>query len=104
MAGWLSMKRVALIAVTVGIMNFVAFVAGTFIVGGDAINADSRCPPGRHCLWDKRLQEPCNEVSEGIYLYSKWHAYSVFLSWPPVIASLLYLNRRVRRTIFRRPR
>ncbi len=44
MAGWLSMKRVALIAVTVGIMNFVAFVAGTFIVGGDAINADFTMP------------------------------------------------------------
>jgi hypothetical protein len=75
-----------------GLINFGAFVVGTLVVGGDAVNGDISC--GRHAekyyLFDKRLPNPCHEVSKGVYLYSKVHCWSIFLSWPFVVAAALY--------------
>jgi len=85
------MKRWANIAIIVGMLNFGAFVIGTFVVGGDAVNVGQSCPPGNY-LWDKRLTNPCYEVSRGVYIYSKAHVYSIFLSWPLVMAGTLYLS------------
>ena len=86
------------IAVYAGMLNFVVFVIGTFIVGGDAMNARQSCAPGNY-LWDKSLTNRCHEVSRAIYLYSKAHVYSVFLSWPLVMAGAAYLAyvKRARR-------
>jgi hypothetical protein len=76
----------------VGLLNFGAFVVGTLIVGGDAVNGDATC--GRHMgqyyLFDKSLPNPCHEVPEDVYLYSKVHCWSIFLSWPFVMAAGFY--------------
>jgi len=83
-------------------VNFFAFIGGTFLVGGDAVNGDAKCPPRRHYLWDKpgtrylwdqMRSDRCHEVGRAVYLYSKAHCYSVFLSWPLAMAGGFYLNR-----------
>jgi hypothetical protein len=87
------MRRLAVIVVVVGVLNFAAFIVGTFIVGGDAVNGRSSCPPGGKYLWDKRQSNPCHEVSNAVYLYSTMHTWSLFGSWPFVMMALVYLNR-----------
>jgi hypothetical protein len=76
----------------VGLLNFGAFVVGTLIVGGDAVNGDATCGrhTGQYYLFDKRLPNPCREVSKDVYLYSKIHSWSLFLSWPLVMAAGFY--------------
>ncbi|PYP94413.1 MAG: hypothetical protein DMD38_15840 [Gemmatimonadetes bacterium] len=94
------MKRLAQVIVFVGFVNFLAFVVGTFIVGGDAINGHSLCPAGKHYLYDKLRDEPCHEVSAATYRYSKLHSYFTFISFPLAMAGGVLLNRlRKRSTI-----
>lgn len=88
------MRRVATALVFIGLLNFVAFLVGTFVVGGDAVNGDSSCPAGHHYLWDKSRPIPCHQVSDSVYRYSKIHTYSVLVSWPFIIVAGIWLNRR----------
>ena len=97
-ASHVSMNKAIVIFVLATILNFAAFGAGTCIVGGDAVTGTSMCPPGNY-LWDKRLPQPCHEVSESIYRYSKFHAYSVFISWPIAIIAGIYLNGGIKSTL-----
>jgi hypothetical protein len=92
MAMAFSMRRIFAVACLLGILNFAAFVVGTFIVGGDAINGGSSCPAGGFYLWDKTEPDPCRQVSQSTYWYSKLHAYSVIVSWPIIIVASIYLN------------
>jgi hypothetical protein len=87
------MKRALAVAILLGILNFAAFIVGTFVVGGDAVNGASSCPAGQHYLWDKTKPDHCRQVSDSIYWYSKIHAYSVIVSWPIIIVAVMYLNR-----------
>ena len=86
------MRGLATSFMILGLLNFGLFVAGTFVVGGDAVNGDFSCPhvAGTYYLSDKGH---CHEVSRQQYLYSKGHCWSVFLSWPVVVASIFYLRR-----------
>ena len=86
-------KRTLAVACLLGVLNFVAFLAGTFAVGGDALNGDSSCPAGGYYLWNKTESDPCHQVSRSTYWYSKIHAYSVIVSWPNIIVAGIYLNR-----------
>jgi hypothetical protein len=84
-------KAIAIFALA-SFLNFFVFLVGTFILGGDAVSGASNCPPGNY-IWDKRLPQPCHEVSPAVYAYSKLHTYSVFVSWPLAVAGLIYLDR-----------
>lgn len=86
-----TMKKWATFAVYAGILNFALFAIGTFVVGGDAVNARQLCPAGNY-LWDKSFPSPCHEISRAVYLNGKGHVYSLLLSWPFVIGSALYLS------------
>ncbi len=90
------MRKAARAALILGVLNFVAFASGTLIVGGDALNAHSRCArlPGKYYLWDKGLANPCHQVSRGAYLYSELHISSVLLTWPFVMLAGFYEWRR----------
>jgi len=90
------MRGLATSVIILGFLNFGLFVAGTFIVGGDAVNGDLSCPhvAGTYYLWDKQRAEHCHEVSREQYLYSKGHCWSVFVSWPFVMGSLFYAHYR----------
>jgi len=85
-------RRAFAVASLVGIVNVVAFMVGTYVVGGDAINGESSCPAGPY-LWDKTRPDPCHEVSQAVYRYSKIHAYSVIVSLPLFIIGGLWLSR-----------
>jgi hypothetical protein len=56
------------------------------------VNGDGTCGHhvGKYYLYAKRLPNACHEVSRGVYLYSKIHCWSLFLSWPFVMVAGLY--------------
>jgi hypothetical protein len=57
-------------------INFFAFVAGTFIFGGDTIGGMEA--DGKYYL---RQKEHLLEVSKTVFLYSKYHGLSVVWSF-----------------------
>jgi hypothetical protein len=63
-----------------GILNFLAFVAGAFVLGGDAANG--KIAGGHFYLAE---HGKLTEVSEAVYTYSLWHVRSVFLTHPLAI-------------------
>jgi len=72
--------RIASWGVTLGILNFILFVAVSLAIGGDAINGGIE--NGQYYLGGGGQH---TQVPYLIYLYSELHAYSVFLSWPLVM-------------------
>ena len=57
-------------------INFVLFFIGSFILGGDAING--HIEDGKYYL---RMKEQLTEVSESVFMYSKYHSLSVIWSF-----------------------
>jgi hypothetical protein len=64
--GWALRCAVVLIA-----LNFFAFIAGNFYLGGDALNGYMRAGHYFVCA-----HGGCREVSRSVWLYSYWHALS----------------------------
>jgi hypothetical protein len=54
-------------------MNFLAFVAGSVHLGGDALNGYVRADHYYVCA-----RGSCNQVSQTTWKYSYWHAISAF--------------------------
>jgi len=81
----------AIAAVTA--VNFVAFVAMTFYLGGDALNGHVR---DGHYFLGLHSNGPFTEVSPAVFSYSKWHAFTVIASIGFVLAAELW--RRGRRS------
>jgi len=50
------------------VINFILFVAGSFYLGGDALNGYRR--DGHYFL---RMYSTFTEVSRSVFLYSEWH-------------------------------
>ena len=82
----------------------VFFACALFVVHGDAVNGDATCS-GAHYVWDhagsrflwtRGAPNPCREVSRGVYLYSKAHVYSLFVTFPPAILGGWYVKMRKR--------
>ena len=77
-----------------GILNFLIFVAIACYLGGDAVNG--KVEEGRYYLFGVRAvagQKVYTEVSESVFRYSQWHAYSVLVSWPLVMTAAYVANR-----------
>lgn len=76
-------RRVTLL---IGILNFVVFVALATYLGGDAVNGKTE--GGRYYLYGPRKSggKGYTEVSQQVFTYSKWHVYSIFATWPFVMA------------------
>lgn len=90
-------KRIYPIFVAIVILNFVVFIGLAMHLGGDAVNGMKES--GRFYLWGYNVHtgtKGYTEVSSIVYQYSKWHVYSIFVSWPIMIASGLVAQRRKR--------
>ena len=83
----------------VTILNFVIFAAVATYLGGDAVNG--RIEGGRYYLFGVRTENGWKkrhtEVSERVFTYSKWHAYSVIVTWPLMMAAGIGAQRLKKR-------
>jgi hypothetical protein len=97
-------------------LNFAAFMAGAFCLGGEAVNG--RVENGRYLIATTfslsfpmnqfatpRSQWPPNrpgyrEVSAATFYYSKWHGLSVLISWPPMMFASFFANLRRKRRAY----
>jgi hypothetical protein len=92
---WTKRVRIAsrmMVALTM--LNFVIFVAIATYLGGDAING--KVEGGHYYLFGARSEsghKVYTEVSERVFNYSKWHVYSVWVTWPLAMAEAIALNR-----------
>jgi hypothetical protein len=78
----------------VGVLNFLIFVAGAIYLGGDAVNG--KVEDGHYYLFGVRtesVRKVYTEVTEPVFTYSRWHVYSIFVTWPLVMAAALASNR-----------
>jgi hypothetical protein len=69
------------------VVNFLIFVAVAWYLGGDAING--KIERGRYYLFGVAAAnggKVYHEVSEAVFIYSKWHVYSIFVTWPLLMA------------------
>lgn len=83
-----SFQRFCKLLIILGLLNFGAFLAGTLYLGGDAVNG--KVEAGRYYVFGLRVQswqKVYTEVSEPVFTYSKWHAYSVMATWPVLMAA-----------------
>jgi hypothetical protein len=84
--------------IAVGTLNFLIFVAGATYLGGDAVNG--KIEGGRYYLFGVRTEsgrKVYREVSRPVFTYSRWHVYSIFVTWPLVMAAAVVRNRYKKR-------
>jgi hypothetical protein len=73
--------------VAITVANFLLFVVAAIYLGGDAVNG--KVENGRYYVFGSRTEfgrKVHTEVTESVFRYSKWHASSVFITWPLMIA------------------
>jgi hypothetical protein len=58
-------------------VDFAAFVLVSIFIGGDAINGHILDGYYFVCMHDR-----CHEVAKAVFEYSRWHAISLFVSFP----------------------
>jgi hypothetical protein len=81
--------RNALIAI--GFLNFVLFIVGTLYLGGDAWSG--KIEGGKYYVWGYHNgTKEYSEVSRAAFDYSRFHVYSVMVTWPLMILAGLYLH------------
>lgn len=72
-----------------GMTNFVVFFLGALYLGGDAVNG--RTVDGHYFLANKGH---LTEVSHAVFMYSKCHTLSIFITHPLAILCAWRLNRQ----------
>jgi hypothetical protein len=79
------------------LLNFFLFVAGSSYIGGDAVNG--KISEGRYYVWGNHWSDAkgYREVSRSVFIYSRLHAYSVFISWSLMFISGIALEQMRRR-------
>ena len=76
------------VIVGLGLVNFLAFFVAAVYLGGDAVNG--KMEAGHFFLMSHgRL----TEVNEDVFAYSKWHAYSVWITHPLALIAAYWYNR-----------
>ena len=78
-------KRIAKILGFIALVNFVAFLIGVFILGGDAITGHAS---GGHYYLG--YQRHLKEVSRSEFVYSWWHTASMFVTHALAMLAALY--------------
>jgi len=74
--------------IAIGMLNFLIFIAAAIYLGGDAVNG--KVEGGRYYLFGARTEsgrKVYTEVTEPVFTYSRWHVYSIFMTWPLVMAA-----------------
>ena len=75
-------SRICLAIFGLGIVNFVLFFIGAVYLGGDAVNG--KIVDGHYFLMSHGRY---TEVSADIFNYSRWHAYSTWVTHPLAFAA-----------------
>jgi hypothetical protein len=71
--------------------------AGDFYFGGDAWNG--KIEAGKYFLWgDHNGSKGYIEVSKSVFEYSRWHGYTVMVTWPLIVLAGLVCERVTRRS------
>src|SRR5260370_26554977 len=83
--------KLCAVVVAVGLLNFILFLAGAFYLGGDAWNGKVE---GHKYYVSARNRY--TEVSRAAFEYSRWHVYSVMVTWPLAILAGI-IGERIRR-------
>src|SRR5690242_16028248 len=90
---WL--PRVCNTIMVVGLLNFGLFVVGTFYIGGDAWNG--KAVGQTYYVWGYHDgHKGYTEVTRSVFEYSRWHVYSVLITWPLVMLAG-FVAQRIRR-------
>ena len=90
------LRKLCPIVILVGLLNFILFIAGAYYFGGDAWNG--RVEGEKYYLWGYHGgTKGYIEVSQAVFDYSRWHVYSVMITWPLVILAGFASERVVRR-------
>jgi len=89
-----TVARVCAVTMIVGILNFVLFLAGTFYLGGDAVNG--KIENGKYYVWGYSFHDgrkDYHEVSKSVFDYSRWHVYSTIALWTLMLAAGIVYKR-----------
>ena len=89
---WVSSALAVFTAITIA--NFVAFVACALYLGGDAVSGKEE--GGHYYVRGVRVEngrKVFTEVTRAEFAYSKWHVYSIFLTWPITMVGLIANER-----------
>jgi hypothetical protein len=78
------LSKLAALVTVVGLLDFVSFLIGASYLGGDAVNG--KIDGGRYYIYGPyRGMKAYHEVSQAVFDYSRWHAYSLMIIWPLMI-------------------
>lgn len=86
-----NLRRLYPIGIAVGAINFFAFIIGAAILDGDAVNG--RVENGRYYVANHGKH---TEVSKLAFTYSRWHVYSVWVTFPIAMLCGMLLNLQKR--------
>ncbi|MBK9927097.1 MAG: hypothetical protein IPP66_17650 [Anaerolineales bacterium] len=85
------LHEICRIVFKVAIINFVVFVVVALMLGGDAINGDAINGSGIAGHYFVAMNGRSTEVSYPVYIYSKTHVISMFITHPlAMIAGIVY--------------
>ncbi len=82
------MRPWLIVIVALGVINFAVFFVVALIIGGDAVNGYAA--NGHYYLASHGRY---TEVSRHIFIYSRWHVYSLFITHPAAMLAAIQLNR-----------
>jgi hypothetical protein len=92
-------QKACIAIIAIGVLNFVVFGIVATHLGGDAVNG--KVEGGHYYLFGVRTQagqKVYTEVSESVFTYSKWHVYSIWVTWPLVMAAGFAHSRYKKKT------
>ena len=79
------MKLLFMIVVGACVLNFIVYLAGTIVLGGDALNHGS--VSGGHFYIESHGRT--KEVTEGIFEYSRWQASTLKIMQPVFLTAFV---------------
>jgi len=84
------MKKLFAILFAVAVLNFIAFIIGASVLGGDAVNG--KVEGGKYYVANHGKY---TEVSQVAFTYSRFHCYSVWVTHPlAILCGTLFLGRK----------
>jgi len=90
------LSKFAPFVAVVGLLDFVLFLIGASYLGGDAVNG--KIDEGRYYLYGPyHGMKAYHEVSQAVFDYSKWHAYSLMIIWTLMIVLGIAAKRAAKR-------
>jgi hypothetical protein len=94
------MKKLPAIVFVIAIVNFLAFIIGAAVLGGDAVNGKSEA--GRYYVAN---HGKLTEVSRAAFTYSRLHCHAVWVTHPLALLCglLLFRQKRQERQIRENP-